>query len=98
MGVNSQNTLKANYLKFFSIVFRRVYDELEKCQEELSRKHVTTAGDLARWWSSHLGSIRTELYKVAIDGAGEPIKVSTRGDSKKLVIVFVDSSRSPEEA
>ncbi len=75
--MGNQQTLKTNYLKFFCSLFRRVHDELEKCQKELSEKEIVTAEDLAKWWSSHFESIRTKLYKAAIEGSDEPIEVCT---------------------
>jgi hypothetical protein len=76
--------LKTNYLKFLGNVFRLVDGELDKCQKELSGKRITTAEGLAKWWSNHLESIRTELYKAAIVSTSEPIKVRIREDGKKF--------------
>ncbi len=39
--------------------------------------------DLAKWWSSHLEGLRTELYKAVIDGAGGAIQVRIREDGKE---------------
>ena len=75
--------LKTNYLKFLGSVFKRVCDELEKCRKEWGGKRTTTAQALAEWWSKHLESVRTELYKAAIDGAGEDIEVCIREDGKR---------------
>jgi hypothetical protein len=47
----------------------------EKCKTELKKKRIKTAEDSAKWWSGHLEGWRTELYKAAIDGAGETIQV-----------------------
>ena len=63
-------------------MFTEVDGELEKCREELSGKHVRTAEDLAKWWSSHLEGVRTELYKAAIDGANKAIQVRIRKDEE----------------
>lgn len=73
--------LKTNYLKFLGSVFRLVNAELDKCHEEW--KQISTAAGLAKWWSSHLESIRTELYKAAIDDTDQPIKVRIREDGEK---------------
>ena len=64
-------------------MFTQVNGELEKCREELNEKQIRTAEDLSQWWSSHLGGIRTELYKAAIDGAGEAIQVHIHENGKK---------------
>ncbi len=64
-------------------MFAQINGELEKCREELSKKTIRTAEDLAKWWSSHLEGLRTELYKAAIDGAGEAIQVRICEDGKK---------------
>ena len=80
---NDQHTLKTNYLKFLGSVFTQVNGELEKCREELSKKKIKTAEDLAKWWSSHLEGVRTELYQAAIDGAGKAIEVRIHENHKK---------------
>ncbi len=98
---DDQHILKTNYLKFLGSVFTQVNGELEKCREELSKKQIRTAEDLSKWWSSHLEGLHTELYKVAIDGAGGAIQVRIRKRCQKislLVIALADSSRNPEEA
>jgi len=64
-------------------VFLQVNGELEKCREELSKKQIRTAKDLAKWWSSHLEGVRTKLYKAAIEGAGKAIQVRIHEDHKK---------------
>jgi hypothetical protein len=74
--------LKTNYLKFLAGVFTQVNGELEKCREELSRKHVRTAEDLAKWWSDHLEGVRAELYKAAIDSAKKELQVRIRENDK----------------
>ena len=90
------HTLKTNYIKFLGSVFRQVSAELDKCHEEW--KQISTAANLAEWWSDHLESIRSELYKAAIDGTVEPIEVRIRENGESsLVIALVDSSRNQEE-
>ena len=79
---DDQHTLKTNYLKFLASVFTQVGGELEKCWEELSEKRTRTTQDLAKWWSSHLGGVRRELYKAAIDGANKTIQVRIRKDGR----------------
>jgi hypothetical protein len=49
--------------------------ELDFCRTELSKKQITSAGDLAKWWSSHLESVRPRLYGAAIDAASKDIPV-----------------------
>ena len=74
-------SLKTNYLKFLGSVFRQINIELDNCHEEL--KQISTAAGLAKWWSSHLQSIRSKLYKAAIDGTVKSIEVSVREDGEK---------------
>jgi len=62
-----QEILKTNYLTFFTSLFTKVKDELENCRGKLSEN--STAQDLAKWWSGHLESRRTGLYKEVVDGA-----------------------------
>jgi len=76
------HVLKTNYLKFLGNVFTQVYDELDKCREEL-KKQTPTAADLAKWWSRHLEGRRTELYKAAIDSASNATQVCIREDGEK---------------
>jgi hypothetical protein len=80
---DDQQILKTNYLKFFSNVFRLAKGELDKYDNELNEKKITTAEGLAKWWSSHLPSVRTGLYKAAIDGTNEASEVSTRENVEK---------------
>ena len=49
--------------------------ELDFCRAELSKKRITSAGDLAKWWSSHLESVRPRLYGAAIDAASKDVPV-----------------------
>jgi len=72
---DDQHMLKTNYLKFLGSVFTQINGELEKSQQELNKKKIRTAEDLAKWWSNHLEGVRTELYKAAIDGAAEANQV-----------------------
>ena len=67
--------LKTNYLKFLGGVFTQVKMELDFCRAELSKKRITSAGDLAKWWSSHLESVRPRLYGAAIKSASKDIPV-----------------------
>ena len=78
-----RHILKTNYLKFLGNVFRVVNVELDKCHNELTSKKITTVGGLAKWWSSHLQRVRTELYKAAVDGTSEDNKVSIREYGEK---------------
>jgi hypothetical protein len=41
----------------------------------LRGEQISTAEDLAKWWSGHLEGVRTGLYEEVIDGANEDIKV-----------------------
>jgi hypothetical protein len=75
--------LKTNYLKFLGGVFTEVKMELESWQMELSKKRITSAGDLAKWWSSHLESIRPRLYKAATKAASKDILVRVYQPSRK---------------
>jgi len=84
---DDQHTLKTNYLKFLGNVFRLVNGELDKCHEELRGRQITTAEGLAKWWSNHLqGTLRTKLYKAAINGTSEAIEVSIREDGEKYLV------------
>ena len=69
------HTLKTNYLRFQGGVFTQVKMELDFCRTELSKKRITSAGDLAKWWSSHLESVRPRLYGAAINVASKDIPV-----------------------
>ena len=80
-GSRNSNTLKISYIKFFGSVFKQVNAELDKCHEEWEQ--ISTAASLAKWWSKHLESIRSELYKAAVEGTAEPIEVRIRENGEK---------------
>ena len=56
-------------------MFTQVKMELDFCRTELSKRQVISAGDLAKWWSSHLESVRPRLYGAAINSASKDIPV-----------------------
>ena len=64
-------------------MFAQVNDELDKCGGELSKKQIKNTEDLARWWSSHLKSVRKELYQAAIEGAKDAIQARIHEDGKE---------------
>ena len=78
--IKDSDNLKIKFLTFLGSVFKQINTELDKCHEEW--KQISTAADLAEWWSGHLGSIRSELYKAAIEGTVEPIEVRIREDGE----------------
>jgi hypothetical protein len=83
-------SLRTSYLKLLDGVFTLIKAELDRCEDELSEKQIETAEQLATYWSSHLVTIRKQLYQEAIESTKKEPEVRFQVDALK----YGDSSLS----